>query len=128
MEYINTPRAPKAIGPYSQAVKVGNMLFISGQIPIDPSTNEILKSDIESEVSLVLNNLLKIVEDAGFSLYDIAKVTIYLKDMDNFAKINEVYAKVFDNHRPARAVVEVSRLPKDVNVEIEAVCVKEIRG
>ncbi|MGA1846507.1 RidA family protein [Deferribacter abyssi] len=124
MEYINTSRAPKAIGPYSQAVKIGNMLFVSGQIPIDPSTNEILNSDIESEVSLVLNNLVKIVEDAGFSLYDIAKVTIYLKNMNDFAKINEVYAKVFDSHRPARAVIEVSRLPKDVNVEIDAICIK----
>ncbi|MGB9731906.1 MULTISPECIES: RidA family protein [Calditerrivibrio] len=124
MEYIKTDKAPKAIGPYSQAVKVGNLLFVSGQIPIDPVTNQLIDGTIEEVTRLVLNNLKNIVIDAGFSLYDIAKVTIFLKDMDNFVAVNRVYEDFFGDHRPARAVVEVSRLPKDVLIEIECVAVK----
>ncbi|KUJ94810.1 MAG: Translation initiation inhibitor [Desulfonauticus sp. 38_4375] len=125
MEYINTEKAPKAIGPYSQAVKVDNMLFVSGQIPIDPISNEIVRENIKAEVELVLKNLLSIVHEAGFSLEDIAKVTIYLKNMNNFEAVNEIYEKYFHSHKPARAVVEVSKLPKDVSVEIEAICIKK---
>jgi 2-iminobutanoate/2-iminopropanoate deaminase len=125
MEYINTEKAPKAIGPYSQAVKIDNMLFVSGQIPIDPISNEIVRENIKTEVELVLKNLLSIVHEAGFSLEDIAKVTIYLKNMNNFEAVNEIYEKYFHSHKPARAVVEVSKLPKDVSVEIEAICIKK---
>jgi 2-iminobutanoate/2-iminopropanoate deaminase len=124
MEYIKTDKAPNAIGPYSQAVKVGNLLFVSGQIPIDPVTNQRIDGTIEEVTRLVLNNLKNIVIDAGFSLYDIAKVTIFLMDMDNFVAVNRVYEDFFGDHRPARAVVEVSRLPKDVLIEIECVAVK----
>ncbi|BAI80130.1 translation initiation inhibitor [Deferribacter desulfuricans SSM1] len=125
MKFINTTKAPKAIGPYSQAVLVGNMLFISGQIPIDPETNELFEGNIEDKTDLVLNNLKNIIEEAGFTISDVAKVTIYLKDMINFTKVNEVYSGFFGEHRPARAVVEVSNLPKNVDIEIDAICVKE---
>lgn len=125
MEFINTKNAPAAIGPYSQGVKVNNMLFISGQIPINPQTGELVLNSIEDETNLVLNNLKNIVEYAGFSLTDIVKVTIFIRDMNNFAKINTIYESFFGSHKPARAVVEVSRLPKDVDIEIEAICVKE---
>jgi len=124
MEYIKCDKAPDAIGPYSQAVKVGNMLFVSGQIPIVPKSNQIKKGAIEELTELVLNNLLNIVEEAGFKKDDIAKVTIFLKNMENFNKVNKVYAGFFAEHRPARAVVEVSNLPKNVDIEIEAICVK----
>lgn len=125
MEFINTASAPAAIGPYSQAVKTNNMLFVSGQIPIDPETNELFNGDIEAKTALVLNNLKNIVSYAGFSTTDVVKVTIFISDMNNFAKINSVYAAFFGNHKPARAVVEVARLPKDVDIELEAVCVKQ---
>jgi len=125
MKYISTNKAPKAIGPYSQAVKVNNMLFISGQIPINPQNNELFEGNIEDKTDLVLNNLKNVIEEAGFTISDVAKVTIYLKDMSNFTKVNEVYAAFFGEHRPARAVVEVSNLPKNVDIEIEAICVKE---
>lgn len=125
MKFINTTKAPKAIGPYSQAVLVGNMLFISGQIQINPETNELFEGNIEEKTDLVLRNLKNIIEEAGFTISDVAKVTIYLKDMSNFTKVNEVYSGFFGEHRPARAVVEVSNLPKNVDIEIEAICVKE---
>ncbi|MCX8084550.1 MAG: RidA family protein [Calditerrivibrio sp.] len=124
MEYIFTEKAPQAIGPYSQATKVGNMLFVSGQIPIDPKTNHIVTDGIEHLTSLVLENMLNIVRAAEFELTDIAKVTIYIKNMDDFSKINAVYEQFFGSHKPARAVVEVSRLPKDVPIEIECVAIK----
>lgn len=125
MEFIKTNKAPAAIGPYSQAVKVGNMLFISGQIPINPETSELVTNAIEDETKLVLNNLKSIVEAADFKLTDVAKVTVFIRDIGNFGKINEIYEQFFDVHKPARAVVEVSGLPKDVDIELEAICVKE---
>lgn len=125
MEFINTKNAPAVIGPYSQAVKTENILFVSGQIPIDPKTSEIVRNCIEDETKLVLNNLKNIIESADFKLTDVAKVTLFIKDMNNFTKINEIYQEFFNGHRPARAVVEVSRLPKDVDIEIEAICVKQ---
>ena len=124
MEFINTKDAPSAIGPYSQAVKVKDMLFVSGQIPIDPKTNELFMGSIEEQTALVLNNLKSIVNCAGFEVTDITKVTVFISDMNNFGKINKVYENFFGTHKPARAVVEVSRLPKDVEIELEAVCVK----
>lgn len=124
MKFINTSDAPSAIGPYSQAVKVNNMLFVSGQIPIDPKTNELFSGDIEAQTALVLNNLKNIIKFADFEVTDVAKVTIFISDMNNFAKINKIYENFFVAHKPARAVVEVARLPKDVQIELEAICVK----
>ena len=123
MEFINTPKAPKAIGPYSQAVKAGNLLFISGQIPINPETNELFNGNIKEKTELVLNNINAILNEAGYKKENVVKVTIYLKDIKNFNDVNEVYEKFFNGHKPARAVVEVSNLPKSVDIEIEAICV-----
>ncbi len=125
MEYFNTDRAPKAIGPYSQAVKAGNILFISGQIPIDPATGILQTGSIEKLTELVLNNLSNIITDAGFDLKNVAKVTVFLKNIGNFEKVNNVYSKFFKEYKPSRAVVEVSNLPKGAEIEIEAVCVKD---
>ncbi|AEH24885.1 RidA family protein [Pyrococcus yayanosii] len=120
-EVIFTKKAPKPIGPYSQAVKVGSFLFISGQIPIDPETGKLVKGDIKAQTRRVLENIRAIVEAAGGSLEDIVKVTVYLRDLDDFQAMNEVYAEFFSSSKPARAVVEVSRLPKDVAIEVEAI-------
>ncbi len=122
MEYIYTENAPKPVGPYSQAVKVNNMLFISGQIPIKPETGEIIYNDIEKATELTLKNLLNIAEAGGYKLTDFVKLTIYLKDINNFQLVNKVYEKFFSNHKPARVVVEVSNLPKNVDIEIDAIC------
>ncbi|AAL80792.1 deaminase [Pyrococcus furiosus DSM 3638] len=124
-EVIFAENAPKPIGPYSQAIKAGNFLFIAGQIPIDPKTGEIVKGDIKAQTRQVLENIKAILEAAGYSLTDVVKVTVYLKDMNDFAKMNEVYAEYFGESKPARAAVEVSRLPKDVLIEIEAIAYKE---
>ncbi|KJS21386.1 MAG: hypothetical protein VR72_10790 [Clostridiaceae bacterium BRH_c20a] len=118
---INTERAPQAIGPYSQAVKAGQLLFVSGQIPINAQSGELVQDGIQAETKQVLENLQAIVEAAGAQMKDIIKTTIFLKDMNNFALVNETYGGYFQSEPPARACVEVSRLPKDVNVEIEAV-------
>jgi 2-iminobutanoate/2-iminopropanoate deaminase len=118
---IQTTHAPGAIGPYSQAIRAGSFLFVSGQIPIDPITGEVVKTGIANETKKVLENLRAIVEAAGGSLNDIVKTTIYLKDMSQFSVVNEVYGSFFQQPFPARATVEISKLPKDVNVEIEAI-------
>jgi len=122
---FHTTNAPDAIGPYSQAVMTtGNMLFVSGQIPLVPATMQIVEGGVEEQTRRALTNLLCIVEDAGFTKQTIAKVTIFIKNMDDFGKINDIYAEYMGEHRPARAVVEVARLPKDVLVEIECICSK----
>lgn len=122
---FHTTNAPEAIGPYSQAVMTsGNMLFVSGQIPLDPESMKIVEGGIEEQTKRSLVNLLHIVEDAGFTKQTIAKVTIFIKNMDDFGTINAIYADHMGDHRPARAVVEVARLPKDVLVEIECICVR----
>lgn len=121
---INTKKAPDAIGPYSQAMEAKGMLFISGQIPVNPENQELVKGDIKVQAEQVLNNLKAILEEAGYSLENVVKTTCLITDMDNFAAMNEVYAKFFSNSKPARAAFEVSRLPKDVDIEIEAVAVK----
>jgi 2-iminobutanoate/2-iminopropanoate deaminase len=120
-ETINTDRAPKAVGPYSQAVRAGGFLFMSGQIPIDPETNEIVSGASAVQAERVLRNLSIILEDSGATLEDVVKTTIFLADMNDFAEVNEVYARYFPIEPPARATVQVSRLPKDVRVEIEAI-------
>lgn len=125
MKVINTDRAPSAIGPYSQAIDTGHLLFISGQIPIDPKTNNVIDGDIEKQTKQVLNNIFNIVEEAGYSVDEIVKVTVYITDMKNFSKVNSVYENYFINFKPARVVVGVRELPKSVLIEAEAICCKE---
>ena len=120
-EIISTKNAPQAIGPYSQAVKTGNLMFISGQIPLNPETGDLVSGSIEDEANQVLNNIKSICEAAGNSLEDIVKITIFLTDLDNFASVNEVMKEHFSEPYPARATIEVSGLPLGVNVEIEAI-------
>jgi 2-iminobutanoate/2-iminopropanoate deaminase len=121
---IYSAGAPDPIGPYSQAVQAGNMLFISGQIAIQKSTGKLLTQDIEEETALVMTNLSEILKAAGMDFSNVVKTTIFLKDMGNFPKVNEVYGKHFQKEPPARETVEVSRLPKDVNVEISCIAAK----
>lgn len=118
---ISTERAPKAIGPYSQAVISNGWAFLSGQIPLDPATNQIIEGGIGVQTERVLENLKSVLEAAGSSLDRVVKTTVYLKDMGEFAIMNEVYGRYFASNPPARATVEVARLPRDVRVEIECV-------
>lgn len=118
---ISTNKAPGAIGPYSQAVQAGDLLFISGQIPLVPETGELLEGDVEAQTEQVLKNLKAIAEAAGAGLEKVVKCTVFLSDMGNFGAMNGVYGEYFQQNYPARAAVEVSRLPKDVAVEIEAI-------
>ena len=120
-EIISTTNAPQAIGPYSQAVKTNNLMFISGQIPMDPTTGDLVEGSIEDEANQVLKNLKSICEAAGYSLDDAVKITIFLTDLGNFAVVNDVMKEHFSEPYPARATVEVSGLPLGVNVEIEAI-------
>ena len=120
-EIISTTNAPQAIGPYSQAVKTNNLMFISGQIPMDPTTGNLVEGSIEDEANQVLKNLKSICEAAGYSLDDAVKITIFLTDLGNFAVVNDVMKEHFSEPYPARATVEVSALPLGVNVEIEAI-------
>jgi len=120
-EIISTKNAPQAIGPYSQAVKAGNLMFISGQIPLNPETGDLVSGSIEDEANQVLKNIKSICEAAGNSLEDIVKITIFLTDLDNFATVNDVMKEHFSEPYPARATIEVSGLPLGVNVEIEAI-------
>ena len=123
-EIISTKNAPKAVGPYSQAIKYGDLVFISGQISIDPKTDEIVTGDIEAQTSMVLDNLRAIIEASGMGLENVLKCTCFLKDMEDFARFNSVYNSYFGDILPARECVEVSRLPKDVLVEVSAICGK----
>jgi 2-iminobutanoate/2-iminopropanoate deaminase len=120
-DVISTPKSPKAIGPYSQAIKANGFLFVSGQLPIDPASGQIAGGDATAQTKVILENLKAIVEAAGSSLAKGVKATIYLKDMNDFAKVNEVYAGVFSSAPPARSTVEVARLPKDALVEIDLI-------
>ena len=120
-EIISTTNAPQAIGPYSQAVKTDSLIFISGQIPMDPTTGNLVEGSIEDEANQVLKNLKSICEAAGYSLDDAVKITIFLTDLGNFAVVNDVMKEHFSEPYPARATVEVSGLPLGVNVEIEAI-------
>jgi len=124
-DIIQTETAPKAIGPYSQAVKVGPWLFTSGQIPIDPKSGEIVQGGIEKQTERVMENIKNILIFSGMDLNDVIKTTVYLKEIKEFAKFNEVFARYFQINPPARATVEVSRLPKDVGIEIDAIAYKD---
>ena len=120
-EIIHSPKAPAPIGPYSQAVKSGNLLYVSGQIPIDESKGELVEGSIEAETEQVMNNLGYILEAAGLSYDHVLKCSIFVSDMGNFSRINEVYGEYFQENPPARETVEVSDLPKGVNVEISCI-------
>ena len=121
---IYTEKAPAPIGPYSQAVQTGNMLFISGQIPIDPETNQLISGGIKDEAEQVMRNLGVLLLKAGFSFENVVKTTIFLSDMNHFAEVNEVYGSYFKSDYPARETVAVLGLPKNVNVEISLIAVK----
>ncbi|MDO5126773.1 MAG: RidA family protein [Eubacteriales bacterium] len=123
-EIVATNKAPQAIGPYSQAVVVGNMIFTSGMIPIIPETGELLVGDIKAQATQAIGNLIALLKEVGASADSVVKTTVFIKNMDDFAQVNEVYATFFKNNFPARSCVEVARLPKDVLIEIEAVAVK----
>jgi len=120
-KFVNTPEAPAAIGPYSQAVVAGEWVFASGQIPIDPATGEVVDGGIAEQTDRVLENLVAVLREAGGSLDHVVKTTVYLADMGTFAEMNEVYARRFGDHRPARAMVEAGALPKNVAVEIDVI-------
>jgi 2-iminobutanoate/2-iminopropanoate deaminase len=125
-QIINTPSAPAPIGPYNQGVRVGDMLFISGQICIDPATGKLNNQDIQQETHQVMHNLRAILEASDMSFHHVVKTTIFITDMNQFSEVNEVYGKYFDNNStfPARETVQVSALPKFVNVEISMIAVK----
>jgi 2-iminobutanoate/2-iminopropanoate deaminase len=118
---IATDAAPKAIGPYSQAVIHNGLVFLSGQIPIDPATNQLIEGDIATQTSRVLDNIKAVLEASGSSLDRVLKTTVFLKDMGNFPAMNEVYARYFGEKAPARSTVEAARLPRNVDVEIDAI-------
>jgi len=118
---IATAAAPAAIGPYSQAIRAGDFLFVSGQIPLDPSTGKLVEGDVRAQTRRVLENMGEILKAAGASFAGVVKATVYLADLTDFAAMNEVYAGFFGDPAPARAALQVSRLPRDVRVEIEAI-------
>ncbi len=118
---IQTERAPKAIGPYSQAIQAGNFLFLSGQIPLDPKTGELLKGDIRKQTQQVLENIKGVLESQGLGMENVVKATLFLKELANFNQVNEVYATYFPSSPPARSTVEVAKLPRDADIEIEAI-------
>ena len=120
---VATDRAPKAIGPYSQAIIHNGMAFLSGQIPLDPATNQLVEGDIVVQTQRVLDNLKAVLEACGASLGSVVKTTVFLKDMSEFSKMNEVYARYFTDNPPSRSTVEVARLPRDVRVEIDAIAI-----
>lgn len=121
---INTPKAPAALGPYSQAVEVNGTLYISGQIPFVPETMTLVSDDVKTQTRQSLENLKAILDEAGYTFKDVVKATCFIKNMDDFGAINEVYNEYLGEVKPARACVEVARLPKDVKVEIELIAVK----
>ena len=121
---IKSPDAPKAIGPYSQAVKVGNTLYCSGQIAINPQTGKLVTETIEEETEQVLDNLAAVLKEAGMDFSNVVRATVFMSDIENYSKINGIYARYFKKNPPARAAVQVANLPKYVNVEISCIAVK----
>jgi len=121
---ISTPDAPKAIGPYSQAVRYGDLLFVSGMLGMDPKTGEMAGTDIESQAVCILENLKGVIEAAGMTLQNVLKSTVFLKDMNDFAKFNEIYGRYFPEAPPARETVQVAKLPRDAAIEISVICGK----
>jgi len=123
-EVVHTKDAPQAVGPYSQAIKTGDLIFCSGQIPMEPDTGEIVTGTIANQTKQCLSNIKAVLEAAGSSMDKVVKVTVFLKNMDDFGEMNEEYAKWFGDEPPARAAVEVRRLPKHVGIEIEAIALQ----
>jgi 2-iminobutanoate/2-iminopropanoate deaminase len=121
---IQSENAPKPVGPYSQAIEAGNLLFCSGQIAIDPATDKVLTGDVETQTRQVMKNIKAVLDKAGYTWNHIVKTTIFLTDMNDFAKVNAIYAEAFKELPPARSTVQVSGLPKGVNVEIEVTAFK----
>ena len=121
MEIISTEQAPKALGPYSQAIRAGGFIFCSGQIPIDPAANAVVATTIEDQTRQAITNLGNVLRAAGSSLAKVVKTTVFISDMNDFAALNGVYAEMFGETKPARSCVQVARLPKDVKLEIEAI-------
>ncbi|WP_163580324.1 RidA family protein [Gracilibacillus saliphilus] len=121
---IHTNKAPQAIGPYSQAIDAGDLVFVSGQIPLNPETMEVVEGDIATQTNQVMKNLAAILTEAGLTFANVVKFTIYITNMDDFATINEAYAKFLEEPYPARATVEVSKLPKGVGVEMDVIAKK----
>lgn len=121
---ISTPNAPQAIGPYSQAIEINNMIYTSGVIPINPVNGELIEGDVTDQTRRVFDNLSALLNDAGSSIEKVIKTTVFIKNMDDFSKVNEVYATYFKGDFPARSCVEVARLPKDVLIEVEAIAYK----
>ena len=121
---VSTDKAPQAIGPYSQAIEFNNIVYTSGVIPVDPKTNELVTGPIEIQAEQAIGNLAALLTEAGSSVDNVIKTTVFIKDMNDFAKVNEIYAKYFTKDCPARSCVEVARLPKDVLIEIEAIAYK----
>jgi 2-iminobutanoate/2-iminopropanoate deaminase len=119
---IHTPNAPKAIGPYSQSVRYGDLLFVSGMLGMDPKTGEFAGPDIEAQANRVLENLKAVIEAAGMSLQNVLKSTVFLKDMNDFVKFNEIYGRYFKDAPPARETVQVAKLPRDAAIEISVIC------
>ena len=123
IRFLSTENAPSAVGPYSQGVKADNIIFSSGQLPIDPKTGELSKGDIQKETRLCLENVKAVLETGHAKIEDIVKVTVFVTDMNDFSKINEVYAEFFGDHKPARSLVQVAALPKGADIEIEAIAI-----
>ncbi len=121
MKVIQTRNAPEAIGPYSQAIRVGDFLYSSGQVPLIPGTKDLKGTDIETQTEQALTNVRAILEEAGLSLQNVVKTTVFMKNLGEFPRMNAVYSRVFGDHRPARSTIEVSRLPLDALVEIEVI-------
>ncbi len=121
MEFIATNKAPRAIGPYSQATRVNSMIFCSGQLGLDPTTGKMIAGDVESQARQVLKNLAAVLAEAGAGLDHVVKTTVFVADMNDFPVVNQIYADAFGPHRPARATVQVARLPLDAKVEIECI-------
>jgi 2-iminobutanoate/2-iminopropanoate deaminase len=122
-EIVSTENAPGAIGPYSQAVKTGGMVFCSGQIPIDPETGDFVSADVAEQTEQVLRNLSAVLKAAGTSLDNVVKTTVFLADMNDFTAMNEIYTRYFEENKPARATVQAARLPRDARVEIDCIAI-----
>ena len=123
LRFLSTDKAPGAVGPYSQGVKAENIIYTSGQLPIDPTTGELSKGDIQKETRLCLENVKAVLESAHASIEHLVKVTVFVTDMNDFPKINEVYAEFFGEHKPARSLVQVAALPKGADIEIEGIAI-----
>ncbi len=125
MKVIKTEKAPAALGPYEAGIKIGKFIFTSGQIPLDPATNQLVTGSIEEQTHMCLKNIKGILEAEGYSLNDVVKTTVFLSDMNNFDAVNKVYAEYFVQNKPARSCIQIAKLPKNAGIEIEVIACKE---